>query len=55
VQLPLLAVFAFGLSLLVALVFGVLRFKTVPQEAESLQKDIQRARRALKSKGISIE
>jgi hypothetical protein len=45
----------FGISLLISLVVGVLRFKTVPKEAELLQEDIKRARKGLKAKGVSVE
>jgi len=54
-QFPLVVVAIFGLSLFVSLVFGVLNFKTVPKEAELLQKDIKRATKELKSKGIDFE
>lgn len=52
---PLVVVAIFGLSLFVSLVIGVLNFKTVPKEAELLQKDIKRATKELKSKGIDFE
>jgi hypothetical protein len=54
-QFPLVVVAIFGLSLFVSLVIGVLNFKTVPKEAELLQKDIKRATKELKSKGIDFE
>ena len=54
-QFPLVVVAIFGLSLFVSLVIGVLNFKTVPKEAELLQKDIKRATKELKSKGIYFE
>jgi len=54
-QIPLLTVAVFALSLLVSLVFGVLNFKTVPKEAELLQQDIRRATKELQSKGIYFD
>jgi Dolichol-phosphate mannosyltransferase subunit 3 (DPM3) len=49
-----LAVLAFGLYLFLWLLLGVASFKTVPEEAESLQLDIQRARLELSQRGIVI-
>jgi hypothetical protein len=52
-SLPIILPAAFGLYLLFCLIVGVKAFKTVPKEAENLQKDIARAKKALKAKGIS--
>lgn len=51
-QAPLLAVVALGLYLLAALAVGVLTFRTVPEEAEQLRKDIVRARQDLVARGF---
>ena len=48
-----MAIIAFGAYLALALFIGVAVFKTVPSEAESLQKDIERARKALARRGIT--
>jgi hypothetical protein len=52
-QSPVLAVLAFGAFLLASLIYGVATFKTVPEEAESLQLDIARAKRELARRGIT--
>lgn len=54
-QIPVVLAFAFALYLLVLLITGVLQFRTVPREAELLQKDIHRAKKFLLSKGVSLE
>ena len=53
-QAPLLAGIAFGAFLLVKLLYGVASFKTVPAEAESLQRDIARARAELAKRGVTL-
>lgn len=53
--IPVVLAFAFALYLLVSLITGVLQFRTVPREAELLQKDINRAKNFLLSKGVSLE
>lgn len=50
---PLFVAGAFCLYLLYSLVVGVKAFKTVPEESESLKKDISRAKKALAAKGVS--
>ncbi|EFN55694.1 hypothetical protein CHLNCDRAFT_133963 [Chlorella variabilis] len=49
---PLLALVVFGAYLATALLYGVATFRTVPEEAELLQKDIARARADLARRGI---
>lgn len=51
-QSPLLALLAWGAYLALALVVGVITFRTVPEEAELLQKDIARAKADLARRGI---
>jgi hypothetical protein len=53
--IPVVLAFAFALYLLVSLITGVLQFRTVPREAELLQKDINRAKKFLLTKGLSLE
>jgi hypothetical protein len=55
VQSPLIALALLGFYLLISLIVGVLRFKTVPKEAELLQEDIKRARKGLKARKVSVE
>jgi hypothetical protein len=52
-QAPILAVLIFGAYLALALLVGLLRFRTVPEEAELLQNDIARSKKALHKLGIS--
>lgn len=49
---PVLAVAGLGAYLLLALLLGVLTFRTVPEEADLLKQDIKQAREALAAKGI---
>ena len=51
-QSPLLALVAFGVYLLLWLAVGVVTFRTVPEEAEALRRDIARARRGLAKLGV---
>jgi hypothetical protein len=53
-QAPVIAVIAFGFYLAIWLVIGVATFRTVPKEAESLQRDIIRAKSDLKKHGIRL-
>lgn len=50
---PAAAVLLFGASLAVRLIVGVTTFKTVPSEAEALQRDIARAKKELAKRGIT--
>jgi hypothetical protein len=49
---PLAALVLFGAVLVCQLLYGVATFRTVPEEAELLQKDIARAKADLAKKGI---
>ncbi|KAI3425890.1 hypothetical protein D9Q98_007863 [Chlorella vulgaris] len=49
---PAAAVITFGAYLLIALLYGVATFRTVPEEAVLLQQDIARAKGDLKRRGI---
>ena len=51
-QSPLLALVAFGVYLFLWLAVGVATFRTVPEEAEALRRDIARARRGLAKLGV---
>jgi len=51
---PVILLLAFGLYALVLLIHGVVVFRTVPEEAELLQRDIVRAKRALSAKGLCL-
>jgi hypothetical protein len=52
ITLPVTVPVLFALYMLYSLIIGVKQFKTVPKEAESLQKDIARAEKELAKKGI---
>jgi len=52
VMLPLNAIVAYGLLNLAIVVVKIMQFDTYPQEHKSLLKDIQRARKRLKGKGV---
>ncbi|KAF8071067.1 Dpm3 [Scenedesmus sp. PABB004] len=49
---PLLAAAALGAYMLALLVYGVLTFRSCPEEAAALHEDIRRARAALAAKGF---
>ena len=51
--LPVSVPVLFGVYLLFCLIIGVKNFKTVPEEAENLRKDIARAKKALEAAGVS--
>lgn len=53
-QAPVVALLLFGLYLFIWLILGVATFRTVPEEAESLQVDIARAKKELAKRGIKI-
>jgi hypothetical protein len=50
-QSPALAVVGFGAYLVVWLAYGVVTFRTLPEEAEALHRDITRARAGLRALG----
>ena len=52
-QSPFIAIVCFGIYLALWLVYGIVTFRTVPAEAESLRQDVLRARRELAARGIS--
>lgn len=51
---PVAAILLFGASLALRLIVGVAAFKTVPSEAEALQRDIARAKKELAKRGITV-
>lgn len=52
--LPVLMVIAYGMLALVLLVYGVLTFKSMPEEAASLRAEVQEAHAWLRAKGVHI-
>ena len=52
VQAPLFCGLLFALYMLVWLLIGIVSFKTVPEEAELLRRDIARAKEDLARRGV---
>ncbi|GMH38737.1 hypothetical protein BSKO_06621 [Bryopsis sp. KO-2023] len=54
-MVPLLGIVGLGAYMLAALIYGVATFRTVPEECDSLMKDVAEARADLISRGVLEE